>query len=122
MRSTPQILIGPSADRPVLSLQESQAWSEFHEGVKVDMASSVIGRVLGALQAVPDILLVGVLATKKLMEVEIHGDLTQAADGVGYRAFAIGDSGIKEHARLFNLDGLNALVDAVAIWRIPYEN
>lgn len=118
MRRTPQILIGPSADRPVLSLQESQAWTEFHEGVNVDMESSVIGRVLGALQALPDILLVGAMATKKLMEVEIHGDLTQAADGVGYRAFAIGDSGIKEHARLFDLDGLNALVDAVAIWRI----
>lgn len=39
-------------------------------------------------------------------------------DGVGYRAFAVGDHGIKEHARLFDADNLNTLVDAAALWRI----
>lgn len=118
MNQKPQILIGPGADRPVFALQESEAWGEFRKGGVVERDSSVIGRVLSALQSVPDILLAGSMASKKLMEVEIHGDLTRAADGVGYRAFAVGDHGIKEHARLFDADNLNTLVDAAAIWRI----
>lgn len=77
-----------------------------------------MGRVLAALQAVPDLLLAGSVAGKKLMEVDIHGNLTRAADGVGYRAFAVGDHGIKEQARLFDVGNLNTLVDVAAVWRI----
>ena len=77
-----------------------------------------MGRVLAAFHAVPDLLLAGAVAGKKLMEVEIYGDLTRAADGVGYRAFAVGDHGIQEHARLFDLDSLNTLVDVAAVWRV----
>ena len=118
MTQKTQIVIGPSVDQPAITLRESSAWVEFRNGAPVDKDSSAMGRVLAALQAVSDLLLAGAVAGKKLMEVEIHGDLTRAADGVGYRAFAVGGHGIQEHARLFDLDSLNRLVDVAAVWRI----
>jgi hypothetical protein len=118
MPSAPKVLIGTSPDRPFLTLQESNAWTEFRDGLSVDVESSVIGRVLGALHAVPDILLAGAVGTKMLMEVQIRADLAQAADGVGFRAFAIGDNGITEQARLLSVGNLGAILDVVAIWRI----
>lgn len=113
-----QVVIGPSADRPAIVLRESSDWTEFRKGVLVDKGSSAISRVLAALQAVPDLLLAGSVAGKKLMQVEVHGNLTQAADGVGYRAFAMGDHGIKEQARLFDVDKLKAMVDLATLWRV----
>lgn len=113
-----QVVIGPSFDRPAIVLQESSDWTEFRKGILVDKGSSAISRVLAALQAVPDLLLAGSVAGKKLMQVEVHGNLTQAADGVGYRAFAMGDHGIKEQARLFNVDNLTAMVDLATLWRV----
>ena len=113
-----QIVIGSIVDQPAITLRESSAWVEFRNGAPVDKDSSAMGRVLAAFHAVPDLLLAGAVAGKKLMEVEIYGDLTRAADGVGYRAFAVGDHGIQEHARLFDLDSLNTLVDVAAVWRV----
>jgi hypothetical protein len=51
------------------------------------------------------------------MEVVVHGDLIQAADGAGFRAFAMGDHGIVEQAKLFHPNHLTALVDGALLWR-----
>ncbi len=52
------------------------------------------------------------------MEIEIHGNLMRSADGVGYRAFAMGERGIKEQARLLDMSNLSKLVEVAALWRI----
>lgn len=118
MTQKTKVLIGQSPERPVMWLQESEAWIEFRQGENVEKGSSTIGKVLAAMQAVPDLLLGQAVNGKRLMEVVINGDLTMAADGNGFRGFAMGAKGIKEHARLFDLDNLNKLVDAALVWRI----
>lgn len=112
------IVIGPSPDQALMTFEASEAWGDFQSARKTGIDDSQIGRILAAAQAVPDIVLAGSDASKRLMEVVISGDLTAAANGVGYRAFAMGKDGISQHARLFDASKLNALIDAAAIWRI----
>ena len=52
----------------------------------------------------------GQVASRRLMEVSINGELIRAADGHGWRAMAFDSSGgIVEHARLSPIDGLQGL-------------
>lgn len=52
------------------------------------------------------------------MEVVVHGDLVQASDGNGLRAFAMGSKGIKEQARLYEASQLQSLINVAAIWQV----
>ena len=52
------------------------------------------------------------------MEVVINGDLVRAADGNGLRAFAMGSDGIKQHARLFDVQHFQNAINAAAVWQI----
>ena len=52
------------------------------------------------------------------MEVVINGDLVQASDGDGLRAFAMESGHIKEHARLFDVQKLQNAINAAAIWQV----
>jgi hypothetical protein len=64
------------------------------------------------------LLVAGEASGKRLMEVVINGDLVQAADGNGLRAFTMGAGGIKEHARLFDVSNLQNMINATAIWQV----
>ncbi|GAB3419988.1 hypothetical protein NX774_08160 [Massilia agilis] len=52
------------------------------------------------------------------MEVVINGELTPAADGIGWRAFATGPNGITEHARLLDADKLQNMINCAAVWQL----
>jgi len=109
-----EIVLGTQSDKPALILRSVQA-----SGIA---ASDVdkrepIWRALAALQALPDALIAAQVHSSRLMEVLIHGDLIPAADSIGFRAFAIGDRGIVEQAKLLNPNNLTALVDGALLWR-----
>lgn len=74
--------------------------------------------MLAALQGLPDLLFAGYVGSTKLMEVQIHGDLVRAADGVGYRAFVMGNGRIVEHAKLLDPSSLTALIDVALLCRL----
>lgn len=112
-----QIVIGTSPDRPALVFRQFSELGSFEAGEPVGN-DGVLGNVLAALQGLPDLLLAGYVGTTKLMEVQIHGDLVSASDGMGFRAFAIGDNGIIEQAKLFDAGMLTTLVDIALVWRL----
>lgn len=81
--------------------------------------SKSIEKLSAAIQAVPSLLVANEASQKTLMEVVINGDLVRAADGNGFRAYAMnGDKKISEHARLFETRSLDNLIDAAAIWQV----
>lgn len=69
-------------------------------------------------QALPQLLLDHQVSTTHLMEVVVRGDLVRAADGGGWRAFAIGPDGIQQHARLHDVEGLQALAGGLLGWQL----
>ena len=60
----------------------------------------------------------GEASGKQLMEVVVNGNLVRAADGNGFRAMAMGPKGVKEHARLFDPERLQNILNAGAIWQV----
>lgn len=117
MENIHQIVVGASPDQPALVLRQ------YGELVPPDSLEPIgndgtLGKVLVALGGLPDLLLAGQVGTTKLMEVQIHGDLVRASDGLGFRAFAIGDHGVVEQAKLFDAGTLTTLVDAALVWRL----
>jgi hypothetical protein len=69
-------------------------------------------------QAVPSLLVAGEAHGKQFMEVIINGNLVRAADGNGYRAFAMASGHITEHARLLEPSNLQSLINTTAIWQV----
>jgi hypothetical protein len=110
--------IGEHPDRPVVTFEASNAQADYNKGRKLDIGSASISRLSALLQAVPSVLVAGEAAGKQLMEVVINGDLVRAADGNGMRAFSMGAKGIVEHARLFEVQQLQAMINCAAIWQI----
>lgn len=81
--------------------------------------SSVLKDALAAVpQALPSLVLAEQVAGTHLMEVVIDGSLVRAADGAGFRAFAMGPNGIEQQARLFDAGGLQTLAVGTMIWQI----
>ncbi|WP_312283917.1 hypothetical protein [Candidatus Igneacidithiobacillus taiwanensis] len=78
----------------------------------------VASRISSLMQAAPSLLVAEAHRGRQLMEVVIDGKLTRAADGNGWRAFSMGEKGIKEHARLFETKDLTTLVNAAAVWQL----
>ncbi len=69
-------------------------------------------------QALPQLALTQQVVGTNLMEVVIRGDLVRAADGVGWRAFAMGPGGIEQNARLLSVGGLQSLAAGVMVWQV----
>lgn len=109
-----QIVLGEVADKPALVLRPVQILRV--TGREVEKGEP-IWRALGALQTLPEVLIAAQVHSSRLMEVVIHGDLIPSADSAGFRAFAIGDHGIVEQAKLFDPNHLTALVDGALLWR-----
>lgn len=109
-----EIVIGAQPDKPALVLRPTKG--QRIAGVEVGREDA-IWKSLAALQGLPDALIAAQVHSSRLMEVAIRGDLIPAADGSGFRAFAIGNNGIVENAKLFSPDRLTALVDSAVLWR-----
>ena len=112
-----QLVIGKSREQAALIMQPCHDATLFKRGI-AQPNNGPLGKMLAALQGLPDLLLAGYVGATKLMEVQINGDLVRASDGTGFRAFAVGDGGIIEQAKLFDPSGLAALVDIALVWRL----
>ncbi|HOV91407.1 MAG TPA: hypothetical protein PKW07_11965 [Syntrophorhabdaceae bacterium] len=113
-----EIVIGESPAQPVVTIKELNSVSEYKKAKPLDIHSHSISRMSGLFQAVPSLLVANATHGKQLMEVVINGSLVRAADGNGFRAFAMGAGHIKENARLFELPNLQSLINAAAIWQV----
>jgi hypothetical protein len=120
--ATPQlpekILIGESPENPVLVIENASSIEAYETGRELDVKSGAVGRLASLIQAAPSMLVAAEAHGKRLMEVSIKADLVRASDGNGLRAMAIGKDGIKEHARLFEVDKLQTAIDAAAVWQV----
>lgn len=114
----PSLVIGPSEDKPVLSLTPiSKAPAE--GWYPVDDSGSGISRLNPVLQAVPNLAVAHNVATTRYMEVVINGQLIPAADGNGLRAIAKGvDGKFVENARLFEPTQLSNVVNAAVLFQV----
>lgn len=105
-------LIGDDPQRPVLAISVLSP-DALAEGEPLKEGSiSDISRLSPLLQALPSALTSHHVAQHNYMEVIIDGPLAKAKDGVGFRAFSLGDNGkIKEHAVLMDADKLSNLLN-----------
>lgn len=113
-----RIVIGDRNAAPVISIERGLSRARFDCAHQLPADSQSMVRLSALLQAAPSLLVAAGANGKQLMEVSINGALVRAADGNGYRAMAMGPDGIKEHARLFEVENLENLIDGAAIWQI----
>ena len=112
------IVIGEHQHNPVVTIKLSRSIAEYQCASPVALNGGLIARLSVLLQAAPSMLIAAEASGKQLMEVCINGGLTRAADGNGYRAFAMASGKVSEHARLFEVDKLGAMINGAAIWQI----
>lgn len=113
-----ELLIGESPEQAVVAIRPTNSRTGFENAVTLDLKGELVNRFSSLLQAAPTVLVAGGCAGKRLMEVVIRGDLTAAADGNGFRAFAMQGKKIVEHARLFDTTKLQTMVNAAAVWQV----
>lgn len=114
-----RIIIGENPDFPVVTIEALPSINEYEMAKPLDAQNSTsISRLSALCQAIPSLLVAGEASGKRLMEVVINGDLVRASDGNGLRAFTMASKGIKEHARLFDVQNLQNMINAAAIWQI----
>ncbi len=113
-----RLVIGERPDHPVITIEHCTSLQVYEEAKLLPDASTTISRLGVFVQAVPAVLTAVQMNGKQIMEVTINGSLTRAADGVGFRAFTTGPRGITEHAKLFDVQNLQTMVNAAAIWQV----
>jgi uncharacterized protein (UPF0216 family) len=91
---------------------------DFKKAKPIALQSTTISELGALVQSAPSILVAHQAHGKQLMEVVIKGDLVRAADGSGFRAFAMAGSKISEQARLFEVNTLQGMINAAAIWQV----
>lgn len=114
-----RIVIGENLNFPIVTIEALPSTDQYDMAKPLDSLSSAsISRLSTLCQAIPSLLVAGEAGGKRLIEVVINGDLVRAADGNGLRAFSRASGGIKEHARLFEVNNLQNMINAAAIWQI----
>lgn len=114
-----RIVIGSNPASPLVTIEAISAINNFAKAQPLDVKSDKnISRLSALCQAAPSLLVAGEASGKKIMEVVINGDLVRAADGNGLRAFAMNGKNIVEQAHLFELNNLQNMINAAAIWQI----
>lgn len=113
-----RLVIGEHPDHPVITIEHGTSLQVYEKAKLLPEAGTAISRLGAFVQAVPAVLTAVQMNGKQIMEVTINGSLTRAADGVGFRAFATGPRGITEHAKLFDVQSLQTMVNAAAIWQV----
>lgn len=113
------IILGDDAQRSAIRIAPLSDGERFRTAKVLPVGSALEGRLNASLQAVPSLLVEEGHRGKQLMEVVINGELVQAKDGVGMRAWSVGaDNKISEHARLFDTNDLQTMVNAAAVWQL----
>lgn len=113
------IVFGQDLANPAVKITALSDDERFRAALPLDVGSSIFGRVNALFQAVPTLLIERAHEGKNLMEVVIDGDLIRAAGGNGFRAIAVDANGkFSEHARLFEPEKLQELVNTAAVWQI----
>lgn len=112
------IVIGEQPDRPAITVRPSQDFASYEAAKQRDIDGDLVSRLGSTLQALPTLLSAGEASGRQLMEVVVNGDLVRAADGNGFRAFAMGPKGVKEQARLFRPERLQNVINAAAVWQV----
>jgi hypothetical protein len=112
------IAVGDTATQPILTIAPLRSPRDFRKAKPLDLQSAPVSKLGALVQAAPSILVAGQAHGKHLMEVVINGDLVRATDGNGFRAFAMGAGKISEQARLFDVNALQNMINAAAIWQV----
>lgn len=112
------IVVSDQFGRPAITIRPSQEYPLYDAGQRGVVGSATVARLGSLLQALPSLLTAGESSRTQLMEVVVKGDLVRAADGNGFRALAMGPKGVKEHARLFNPEKLQNVINAGAVWQV----
>ncbi|MET0859000.1 MAG: hypothetical protein ABWY27_19790 [Telluria sp.] len=113
-----RIVLVDSSNQPAIIIQASQDFEAYEAGLQTGASIATAARLGSMLQAAPSVLAAGEASGKQLMEVVVNGNLVRAADGNGYRAFTMGPKGVKEHARLFESERLQNVLNAGAVWQV----
>ena len=110
------VAIGVTSDKPLLLVTPLSA---LPSGITpIDKSTMGIDRLSPILQALPSVAVASEVAQTRLMEVVIDGPLVRVANGEGFRAFTIEGGRIKEHAKLFEPERLQNLVNSAALFQI----
>jgi hypothetical protein len=112
------IMIEDSSYNQAISIRASQDFAAWEAAQDDDSLGNMAGRLGSILQTTPSLLAAGEASGKRLMEVVVNGKLVRAADGNGFRAFTVGPKGVNEHARLFEADRLQNILNAGAVWQV----
>lgn len=113
------IVLGEDIQRPGVRIVPLSDEERFRAAKALPADSGLAGRLSAGLQAVPSLLVEEGHRGKQLMEVVINGELIQAKDGMGMRAWAVdANNRISEHAKLFDAENLQTMVNAAAIWQV----
>ena len=114
-----KIVVGTSPESPFVTIESLPSNDDYETAKPLDNQNSTsISRLSAICQLVPPLLVAKEASGKHLMEVLINGELVRAADGNGLRAFAMASDGIKEHARLFEVQNLQNAINVAAIWQV----
>lgn len=113
-----RIVVADTSGRAAITIRPSQDFEAYDLGRKNGFLDSTVGRLGSTLQAAPSLFAASEAGSRQLMEVVVNGDLVRAADGNGFRAIAMGPKGIKEHARLFEPERLQNVLNAGAVWQV----
>ena len=113
------IVLGEDVQRPGVRIAPLSDEERFRAAKALPADSGLAARLSAGLQAVPSLLVAEGHRGKRLMEVVINGELIQAKDGMGMRAWAVdANNRISEHAKLFEADNLQTMVNAAAVWQV----
>ena len=112
-----RVVVGNSADQPVLELEMVSLPHVDLSGRPIN-DPAVVSRLSSLLQAVPALAAAAEMGSGQFMRVVVNGKLARAADGAGSRAFVLGPDGIQSHARLFDSSTLSTIVNAAAMWQV----
>jgi len=113
-----RIVLADSSNQAAITIKASDDFDAYDAGLHHGASSATAGRLGSMLQAAPSVLVAGEASGKQLMEVMVNGNLVRAADGNGFRAFAMGPKGVKEHARVFESERLQNVINAGAVWQV----
>lgn len=114
--SNTTVIIGVTGDQPLMTMKPVNLMPK--NAMAVDQSSLGIDRLAPLLQAIPGLAVASQTAQSQLMEVVINGPLAKVANGEGFRAFSLENGRIREHAKLFEPERLQNLVNSAALFQI----
>ncbi|MBC3413550.1 hypothetical protein HU720_19865 [Pseudomonas sp. SWRI51] len=114
--SSGTLIIGVTGNKPLVTFKPVSVYPK--NSTAVDQMTSGIDRLSPLLQAIPSAAVAAEVAQTQLMEVVINGPLAKVAKGEGFRAFSIEGGRIREHAKLFEPERLQNLVNSAALFQI----